>query len=84
VSPEKLNDLTRGEWLKYSISVWGNIKQSGQDRALKKDHPAIFPLEIPLRLIKTLTHKGDYVLDPFAGTGAAPLTVAAMGLFGFY
>lgn len=79
MSPEKLNDLTRGEWLKYSISVWGNIKQSVQDRALKRRHPAVFPLEIPLRLIKVFTRKGDVVLDPFLGTGTTLLACKHLG-----
>lgn len=79
MSPEKLNDLTRGKWLKYSISVWGNIKQSVQDRALKRRHPAVFPLEIPLRLIKVFTRKGDVVLDPFLGTGTTLLACKHLG-----
>jgi len=35
-------------------------------------------------VLQTYAPKAKRVLDPFAGTGAAPLTVAAMGLFGFY
>lgn len=32
-------------------------------------HPAVFPLELPLRHIKTWSNKGDVVLDPFMGSG---------------
>lgn len=32
-------------------------------------HPAVFPLELPLRHIQTWTNEGDVVLDPFAGSG---------------
>ncbi len=33
------------------------------------DHPCPFPEEIPHRLIRLYSHRGDTVLDPFAGTG---------------
>lgn len=35
----------------------------------KTSHPAVFPLELPLRHIKTWTNEGDVVLDPFVGSG---------------
>ena len=34
------------------------------------DHPAVFPEELPRRLIEQLTYEDDIVLDPFAGTGS--------------
>jgi modification methylase len=33
------------------------------------DHPCPFPEEIPYRLIKLYSNRGDYVLDPFMGSG---------------
>jgi modification methylase len=33
------------------------------------DHPCPFPEEIPLRLIKLYSNKGDLILDPFLGSG---------------
>ncbi len=35
----------------------------------KTEHPAVFPLELPLRHIKSWTNEGDIVLDPFVGSG---------------
>jgi site-specific DNA-methyltransferase (adenine-specific) len=35
----------------------------------KYDHPAMFPEELPRRLIDHLTYEGDVVLDPFSGAG---------------
>ena len=29
----------------------------------------MFPIELPKRLIKMLTYKGDVILDPFMGSG---------------
>lgn len=36
-------------------------------------HPAVFPLELPYRHIKTWTNEGDIVLDPFMGSGTTAL-----------
>lgn len=43
-------------------------------------HPAVFPVEIPRRLIKLFTHADDsVVLDPFAGLGATGIAAAELG-----
>lgn len=39
----------------------------------KTEHPAVFPIEIPLRHIKSWTNEGDIVLDPFMGSGTTAL-----------
>jgi site-specific DNA-methyltransferase (adenine-specific) len=36
--------------------------------AKDKEHPAVFPRELPYRLIKLYSWEGDVVLDPFAGS----------------
>jgi len=36
-------------------------------------HLAMFPLELPYRLIKMFSFVGDTVLDPFVGSGTASL-----------
>lgn len=36
-----------------------------------KHHPAIFPVEIPYRIIRMYSYEGDTVLDPYMGTGAS-------------
>jgi len=59
--------LTKEEWLTYFTGHW-NIKGERQ-----KDHPAVFPLEIPYRLIKMFSYVGDLVLDPFAGSGTTAI-----------
>ena len=35
----------------------------------KTKHPSVFPLELPLRHIKTWSNEEDVVLDPFMGSG---------------
>lgn len=36
-------------------------------------HPAVFPIELPLRHIQSWTNEGDIVLDPFVGSGTTAL-----------
>ena len=31
-------------------------------------HPAVYPVELPIRCLKLITTKGDSIIDPFAGT----------------
>lgn len=35
----------------------------------KTKHPAVFPLELPLKHIKTWSNENDLILDPFMGSG---------------
>ena len=55
--------LTKEEWREYTKTVWQIANES------HAVHPAVFPAEIPHRLIKLFTFWGDTVLDPFAGVG---------------
>lgn len=36
----------------------------------KTKHPAVFPIELPLRHIQSWSNDGDIVLDPFMGSGS--------------
>ena len=59
--------LTTEEWNQYFVGHW-NIpgeKQNG--------HLAMFPEEIPRRLIKMFSYVGDIILDPFVGSGTTSL-----------
>ena len=55
--------LTVEEWREYTKTVW-QIANVSHD-----EHPAVFPPEIPHRLIKLFTFWGETVLDPFGGVG---------------
>lgn len=39
----------------------------------KTDHPCQFPVELIERLVLALTDEGDWVLDPFLGTGTSAI-----------
>lgn len=58
--------LTAEEWRQYT-QQWWRIESISERY---DGHGAVFPLEIPARLIKMFSFVGDTVLDPFLGTGA--------------
>jgi site-specific DNA-methyltransferase (adenine-specific) len=41
-------------------------------------HPAMFPVELPYRLIQHLSYKDDVVLDVFSGAGTTCLAAAML------
>jgi site-specific DNA-methyltransferase (adenine-specific) len=59
--------LTIDEWNTYFAGHWNfaGIKQAG--------HLAMFPEELPARLIKMFSFVGETVLDPFLGSGTTSL-----------
>ena len=70
---KELSRLTKDEWREYTKSVWyvANIKHN--------EHPAMFPVEIPTRLIKMFSFHGETVLDPFCGIGTTGEACIANG-----
>ena len=64
--------LTKKEWNQYFTGHW-NFPGEKQDK-----HLAMFPEELPRRLIKMFSFVGDNVLDPFLGSGTTSL--AALNL----
>jgi len=59
--------LTEEEWSQYFTGHW-NFPGEKQDK-----HLAMFPEELPRRLIKMFSFVGDTVLDPFLGSGTTSL-----------
>ena len=60
--------LSQEEWNKYFTGHW-NFPGEKQDK-----HLAMFPEELPKRLIKMFSFVGDTILDPFLGSGTTSLT----------
>lgn len=64
---KSLSSMTKDEWKEYFNGHWnfGGARQDG--------HIAMFPEELPHRLIKMFSFVGDTVLDPFLGSGTTSL-----------
>ena len=65
--------MTIEEWNEFFAGHW-NIPGEKQDK-----HLAMFPEEIPRRLIKMFSYIGDTVLDPFLGSGTTSLAARNLG-----
>jgi len=60
---KEISKLTKEEWKEYFTGHW---KFGGEKQI---NHEAMFPEELPKRLIKMYSFVGDTVLDPFVGSG---------------
>jgi site-specific DNA-methyltransferase (adenine-specific) len=63
-------DISAEEFKEWVIGKWVFPPEI---RMKDYDHPAMFPQELPRRLIKLLSYKNDIVLDPFNGVGTTTL-----------
>ncbi|MFH0948678.1 MAG: DNA methyltransferase [Elusimicrobiota bacterium] len=64
---KELSKLTKEEWNLYFQGHW-NFNGVRQD-----NHIAMFPEELPKRLIKMFSFVGDTIVDPFIGSGTTSL-----------
>lgn len=64
---KELSKMTAGEWNTFFAGHWNfaGVRQN--------NHLAMFPEELPRRLIKMFSFAGDTILDPFAGSGTTNL-----------
>jgi DNA modification methylase len=70
---KQASKLTKEEWKEYFSGHWhfGGARQLG--------HEAMFPEELPRRLIRMFTFVGDTVLDPFLGSGTTVKAALELG-----
>ncbi len=70
---KELSIMTKEEWNTYFSGHWyfSGAKQDG--------HIAMFPEELPARLIKMFSFAGETVLDPFLGSGTTALAARNLG-----
>jgi len=73
---KEMSKITTQEWQDWAInSIW----EMQPAKAKSEGHPAPFPEELPRRLIKLHSFYGDYVLDPFLGTGTTAKVAQELG-----
>ena len=63
-------DITGEEFKAWVLGRWSFPPEI---RMKEYDHPAMFPEELPRRLMKLFSYRNDIVLDPFNGTGTTTL-----------
>lgn len=70
---KELSRMTKEEWKEYFSGHWnfGGVKQDG--------HIAMFPEELPKRLITMFSFVGEKILDPFLGSGTTSLAAKNLG-----
>jgi site-specific DNA-methyltransferase (adenine-specific) len=69
-------DITADEFKEWVKGKWSFPPET---RMKDYRHPAMFPEELPRRLMKLFSYKGDIILDPFNGAGTTTLVAAKNG-----
>lgn len=69
IANDKKSTITKEDFMELTKSVWTFPAQ----QARLVGHPAPFPVELPLRLVKLYTFQGDIILDPFIGSGTTAI-----------
>ncbi|MFA5266758.1 MAG: site-specific DNA-methyltransferase [Methanoregula sp.] len=69
-------DITGDEFKEWVLGKWSFPPEI---RMKDYDHPAMFPEELPRRLMKLFSYKNDIVLDPFNGAGTSSLVAYKLG-----
>lgn len=47
--------------------------------SIRSKHPAVMPVKLPIEYIKAMTNEGDFVLEPFAGSGTTLIACEKTG-----
>ena len=76
--PNHLNCMTASQWLRCQTGVW-RFSYEKRDIRDKRKHPATFPLALARQVIELFTHRGELVLDPFAGSGTTLVAALELG-----
>lgn len=72
-SQRKSSMISKQEFELWFQQIW-NIPG-----ASTKNHPAPFPLELAIRLVRMFSFTGDTMLDPFCGTGTTMIAALRTG-----
>jgi site-specific DNA-methyltransferase (adenine-specific) len=67
--------LSADEFMEATLDVWEIPPES----AVRVNHPAPFPVDLPARLIHLYTYYDDLVLDPFMGSGTTAVAAVRTG-----
>jgi len=62
----------------WKINKMHNWKSLKKNDYLKTNNTAVFPLDLPLKIINNFSKEGDLILDPFNGTGQTCLSAVML------
>ncbi len=65
--------IAGSEFMAWTKNVWKMHPET------KSQHPAAFPEELPMRCIKLLSYKNDFICDPFMGSGTTGDVAVRLG-----
>ncbi len=65
--------VTKEEFKKFRDAIWNDIN------GIEDEHCATYPIELPTRLIKMFSYVGDWILDPFLGSGTTTKATKNLG-----
>ncbi len=69
-------DITDAEFKEWVIAKWSFPPELWMR---EYGHPAMFPEELPRRVMKLFSYRGDIVLDPFNGAGTTTVVACQLG-----
>jgi site-specific DNA-methyltransferase (adenine-specific) len=69
-------DITNQQFIDWSLALWTFTPET---RMRNIGHPAMYPVELPYRLIKMLTWKDALIIDPFNGAGTTGVACEQLG-----
>jgi len=68
--------VAKNEFITNSSASWSFMPETRMNKIY--NHPAMFPIELPYRLIQQLSYKDDVVLDVFSGMGTTCLAASML------
>ncbi|HEY3246635.1 MAG TPA: DNA methyltransferase [Phycisphaerae bacterium] len=79
---KRCNDLSGDEWLRYSLSIWSDVRKTAEEAAL--NHPAMFPTMLCERIATMFLRRRTKhrILDPFMGSGSTLVAARNLGKVG--
>lgn len=72
-SKTRILDYTKDEWIEWSDGIWYIEASREKEFGEYATEAAIFPVDLPKRLIKIYSSPKDVILDPFLGSGTTML-----------
>lgn len=73
----RASGFTRAERDRWFSQVWSDIR--GAPQGAPRGRTGAFPEEVPARLVRMFSCRGETVLDPFAGTGTTLWAASRLG-----